>query len=368
MILDKALVVAKADLKLAMRVKMVKYGIIGMSAMGPVTAVFMIIITGMALPSGDPQIAIIFPMASTILAVFSIIPATMISANALVGEREQRTLEPLLCTPLTDRELLLGKTLSSFIPSITLLYCGTIVTSITNPYQTFVFRILIDQNDILLEKMYGQDKIKLKIRLLEQRGVEVNLIDFELMYVKANYDLIMKIQQSEGHERERIPFDLVAVPREAFKTATTTVNKIYLNKTPKAMIEDLISSFTNATVKYDTEGENKLEVDQTIVYPTTLIKAISYLNSTYGLFEGPTVQFIDKDIIANANLKIIVDYSFGNTAMILPIILGKLDCETISLNSHVDYRKTFITKETKEKTRYSKSTESSCTRNKPWTV
>jgi len=65
--------------------------------------------------------AILMPMAAAMLAMFCVIPATMISANALVGEREQNTLEPLLCTPLTDRELLWGKTLSS------VLICGAIL-------------------------------------------------------------------------------------------------------------------------------------------------------------------------------------------------------------------------------------------------
>ena len=67
---------------------------------------------------------------SPMIGIMAIIPATMISANALVGEREQNTLEPLLCTPLTDRELLIGKILSSFIPSFTLLLGSVLVIEI----------------------------------------------------------------------------------------------------------------------------------------------------------------------------------------------------------------------------------------------
>ncbi|MFN8371702.1 MAG: ABC transporter permease subunit [Anaerolineae bacterium] len=53
--------------------------------------------------------------------MFLIIPimlASVVGAESFVGERERKTLEALLYTPVTDRELFLGKVLASVIPAI----------------------------------------------------------------------------------------------------------------------------------------------------------------------------------------------------------------------------------------------------------
>jgi len=56
----------------------------------------------------------------------SIIPA-LLASYSLVGEKVEKSLEPLLATPITDSELLLGKGIASFIPSLSSLYIGSIV-------------------------------------------------------------------------------------------------------------------------------------------------------------------------------------------------------------------------------------------------
>ena len=66
---------------------------------------------------------------------FLIIPvmvASITASSSFVGEKERRTIEGLLYTPLTDRELVLGKVLVSVIPSVLLawgsfgLYAGIV--------------------------------------------------------------------------------------------------------------------------------------------------------------------------------------------------------------------------------------------------
>jgi ABC-type Na+ efflux pump permease subunit len=55
------------------------------------------------------------------LPFFTIIPllvSSVIAANSIVGEKERGTLETLLYTPVTNRELVLAKLLSSFIPAL----------------------------------------------------------------------------------------------------------------------------------------------------------------------------------------------------------------------------------------------------------
>jgi ABC-2 type transport system permease protein len=60
-------------------------------------------------------------MFNMILMIFIIVPATLptiIATYSIVGEKNNRSLEPLLATPTTDGELLAGKIFSSFLPSM----------------------------------------------------------------------------------------------------------------------------------------------------------------------------------------------------------------------------------------------------------
>jgi ABC-2 type transport system permease protein len=55
------------------------------------------------------------------LAIPALVPA-MLAAYAVVGERQQGTLEPVLTTPIRREELILGKALSVFVPAVVLSY------------------------------------------------------------------------------------------------------------------------------------------------------------------------------------------------------------------------------------------------------
>jgi len=60
-------------------------------------------------------------MFNMILMIFIIVPATLptiIATYSIVGEKNNRSLEPLLATPTTDGELLTGKIFSAFLPSM----------------------------------------------------------------------------------------------------------------------------------------------------------------------------------------------------------------------------------------------------------
>ncbi|MHA2024625.1 MAG: ABC transporter permease subunit [Candidatus Thorarchaeota archaeon] len=126
----KSLTVAKTDFKNALDLRFVKLGLIMSIAFGPVMIILLYVSIIPILPPSEVGfvLSILGPIVAPILGIFSIIPTTMISANALVGEREMNTLEPLLCTPLTDRELLLGKTFAGAIPSLIILVSSTIIS------------------------------------------------------------------------------------------------------------------------------------------------------------------------------------------------------------------------------------------------
>jgi ABC-2 type transport system permease protein len=58
---------------------------------------------------------------------FVLIPAilpSIIASYSFVGEKIEKSLEPLLATPTTDGELLLGKSLAAFIPCLGVTYIG----------------------------------------------------------------------------------------------------------------------------------------------------------------------------------------------------------------------------------------------------
>jgi ABC-2 type transport system permease protein len=64
-------------------------------------------------------------MFNMVLMIFIIVPATLptiIATYSIVGEKNNRSLEPLLATPTTDGELLAGKIFSAFIPSMASTY------------------------------------------------------------------------------------------------------------------------------------------------------------------------------------------------------------------------------------------------------
>lgn len=51
-----------------------------------------------------------------------------VAVYSIIGEKQQRTLEPLLATPIEVWELLLGKTLSGVLPAVALTWASYIVT------------------------------------------------------------------------------------------------------------------------------------------------------------------------------------------------------------------------------------------------
>lgn len=69
-----------------------------------------------------------------LMPLFLLMPVIISNASAsysFVGEKEHKTLEGLLYTPLSDKEMLLGKVIASFIPSIVITYGAIVLYGIT---------------------------------------------------------------------------------------------------------------------------------------------------------------------------------------------------------------------------------------------
>ncbi len=80
------------------------------------------------------QQAIFYMLSSYLVApVFLIIPlltSSVIASDSFAGEKERKTIEALLATPITDGELFLGKVLVSFTPSMAITLTSFLVYSI----------------------------------------------------------------------------------------------------------------------------------------------------------------------------------------------------------------------------------------------
>jgi ABC-2 type transport system permease protein len=79
---------------------------------------------------GAESVIYIFVVITTVL------PST-IAAYSIVGEKVEKTLEPLLATPTTDGEILLGKGIAAFIPPILSSWMGASIYMAATDYILF---------------------------------------------------------------------------------------------------------------------------------------------------------------------------------------------------------------------------------------
>jgi len=71
--------------------------------------------------SDSPQVILIKFFTAAVLPLFMMLPAMLpavISAYSIIGEKRNRTLEPLLAAPVTEYDIMIGKTLSAIIPAL----------------------------------------------------------------------------------------------------------------------------------------------------------------------------------------------------------------------------------------------------------
>lgn len=161
-----------------------------------------------------------------------------------------------------------------------------LISSVNSVYDIVKLELFIDPNDILVD-ITGEDPLKLTIIQLGESAISAyDRIDLDLMYVKSGFVMPMRSGVENDSQRERSPFSISCIVRKAYKTMTTIVNKIYMGKTIKEIIEDLVQTNTNATVNVETDGLNSNVIDQVLIPPTTLTGALKYLDKTFGIYSG----------------------------------------------------------------------------------
>jgi ABC-2 type transport system permease protein len=76
--------------------------------------------------AGLIEVAVVY-LLSPLLLIVPLLTASVIAADAVAGERERKTLEALLLTPLTDRELFAAKLLGAWLPAVAVGVVGGLV-------------------------------------------------------------------------------------------------------------------------------------------------------------------------------------------------------------------------------------------------
>jgi ABC-2 type transport system permease protein len=126
--ISKAWIVATKDIKVFLRKKYILY-----------TMVVFPLVIGIVLPlvvhfarvkqGGIPSsgLLVILNAFSFFFVIGAGMLPTVLASYSLVGEKIEKSLEPLLATPIKDSELLLGKSIAAFIPPIGATYISAIV-------------------------------------------------------------------------------------------------------------------------------------------------------------------------------------------------------------------------------------------------
>jgi ABC-type Na+ efflux pump permease subunit len=94
--------------------------VIGTMVALPLFFIIIPVASVLAINASSPEGAVQTAVASATL-VFFLVPLilpTVIAAYAVVGERDQGTLEPVLTTPVQREELLIGKALAAVVPTV----------------------------------------------------------------------------------------------------------------------------------------------------------------------------------------------------------------------------------------------------------
>lgn len=98
--------------------------VIGTMAVLPFIFLITPMITIFRIPdsASGPQLKAAIGVVSLLLLIIPIVIPPVIAAYSVVGERDQGTLEPVLTAPLRGSELLLGKAIAAFLPSVAIAY------------------------------------------------------------------------------------------------------------------------------------------------------------------------------------------------------------------------------------------------------
>ncbi len=127
--LSKAWVVASKDFKTFTKKKSILYSIVYFELVVSIGIPFIV-----RLIESKPNRVAVLPNLLDAFSLLYVIGAALaplgIAAYSLVGEKVQKSLEPLLATSTTDEEILAGKSIAAFLPAMAANYIGALIFAV----------------------------------------------------------------------------------------------------------------------------------------------------------------------------------------------------------------------------------------------
>jgi ABC-2 type transport system permease protein len=124
--LTKAWTVASKDFKTFSKRKSIFYSILYFEAVVSIGIPFLL-----RYMASKPNAAVTLPIFMNAFSFLYVIGAALlpvgIASYSLIGEKVQKSLEPLLATPTTDEEILAGKSIAAFLPAMAADWLGALI-------------------------------------------------------------------------------------------------------------------------------------------------------------------------------------------------------------------------------------------------
>jgi ABC-2 type transport system permease protein len=135
--LSKAWIVATKDLSMFKKNKYILYSLIALPVLIgiviPASYIFFIPADQITLTT----LEFVVNLATNYFVIIAVVLPTIIASYSFVGEKVEKSLEPLLATPTTDGELLFGKSLAAFLPCMGATYIGAAIFITLVDYASF---------------------------------------------------------------------------------------------------------------------------------------------------------------------------------------------------------------------------------------
>jgi ABC-2 type transport system permease protein len=135
--LSKAWIVATKDLSMFKKNKYILYSLIALPVLIgiviPASYIFFIPADQITLTT----LEFVVNLATNYFVIIAVVLPTIIASYSFVGEKVEKSLEPLLATPTTDGDLLFGKSLAAFLPCMGATYIGAAIFITLVDYASF---------------------------------------------------------------------------------------------------------------------------------------------------------------------------------------------------------------------------------------
>lgn len=176
-----------------------------------------------------------------------------------------------------------------------------IKNSIKNVYGIFQLVFHVDNQLFITRNLYGQNIIKLGIKYSDINGnakpddsieVELIILEVNLPLTPKSYDNITNHKDNQ----QRIVV-MTCIPKIAYEIMSTAVNRLWdeeisLFDAVKQLCKDA-GAMSNCNVEEC--GKNCSTLDQLLVPPMSLNKALDDLNNRYGIFENEMFKYVRYD-------------------------------------------------------------------------